>query len=568
VFSSGITPKPELDSPGRARERLFGLSTIVGTTLLSIAVGLAARLLGFDGWRAVVLAFLTVPAALQTSTALVRLMMRSILAPLEGAERTPVDPRGLPVVVPVILRSTRDIDAVAACVEENLPHVRDAPLLLLVDGCDSETFDHPEDVAILYALQACLAKGAGSSRVTILRRRRSYDPVDRVWRGWERKRGKIEEFCLLSRGSADTSFVDPLPSNLQGMEGFVTIDVDTRLLGTTVDRLAAAACSHAAIVVPVIEDVRSCRPSIFERWQAPYWCTRPFKPRMSFSQEYLGSDLFFGKGLILIDRFLGCTIGRIAERTVLSHDHLEAMLAGAVSEPTAIIREDVPRSRRHWERRQHRWMRGDYQVVPWIVTGRLPVSGRVQLANIVCAQAAAPASLAVIGFILHSLAWLNVGWIVTVSLILARPTVLLVPLEAVRFLSDGRQTWRERLRDVGALAVLELGSWLLAAAYLPRDAAMSVHAMTVVTWRRVVSGRGLLDWDDAAAGFPPSPWTGRLQIVVGLLLAGTGIGLPGAQGAAVLLLAGWFLLPVLLEAGQGKALGRVAGMAAPTRSAT
>lgn len=550
------------------RERVFGFSALLGALLLCLGAGVAGWMVSVGGWECIALAALSAPAALHLSTGSIRLLMRLLLQPREENRRSPLDPGGVPVVVPVILRSARDVETVASCVEFNRPHAGPMPMILLVDGRDADAADAPDDATVLRALTSRLAHLLASGQVIIMRRRRRWDAVDRVWRGWERKRGKIEEFCLLLRGRAGTSFADPLPSVLRGVAGFVTIDVDSRLTGTTVARLAGAARGRSAIVVPVIEDVRSRHPTLFEQLQAPYWCTRPFKPRLGFSQQYLGRDLFFGKGLILVDRFLEGTAGRIAERTVLSHDHLEAMLVGAVSEPTAVIREAVPASRRQWERRQHRWMRGDYQIVPWIAAGSLSVFARLQLAVIVGAQAAAPASLAAIMVALIAADAPAAGWIVVAALILVRPSLLLMPLEAVRFLADDKETWRGRLRDVGALAVTELSSWMLAVAYLPRDAALSTHAMAVVAWRRLVSGRRLLDWDDAAAGPPSGRWFAPMQLLFGASCGIAGLRLAGPFALAAVLMAVWSLLPVILEIKARASSAAGAGVGGAARSAT
>ena len=69
------------------------------------------------------------------------------------------------------------------------------------------------------------------SRFFLFHRDRQWNAREQAWIGWERKRGKIEEFNRLLRGATDTSFstqvgdLDVLPS----VRYCITLDSDTRL---------------------------------------------------------------------------------------------------------------------------------------------------------------------------------------------------------------------------------------------------------------------------------------------------------------------------------------------------
>src|SRR5438046_7047084 len=80
----------------------------------------------------------------------------------------------------------------------------------------------------------------GSDRFLRFHRRRLWNAGERMWMGWERKRGKLHELNRLLRGAIDTSFVpvngagDGVPPDVRYV---VTLDADTQLPREAVKRL-------------------------------------------------------------------------------------------------------------------------------------------------------------------------------------------------------------------------------------------------------------------------------------------------------------------------------------------
>jgi cyclic beta-1,2-glucan synthetase len=60
---------------------------------------------------------------------------------------------------------------------------------------------------------------------------RQWNAGEESWIGWERKRGKLEEFNRLLRGARNTSFTTHVgdPELLAGVRYVITLDSDTRL---------------------------------------------------------------------------------------------------------------------------------------------------------------------------------------------------------------------------------------------------------------------------------------------------------------------------------------------------
>ncbi len=73
--------------------------------------------------------------------------------------------------------------------------------------------------------------GGGADRFFLFHRLRQWNAREGLWMGWERKRGKIEEFNRLLRGAADTSFAVTVGdlSILPSVKYCITLDSDTRL---------------------------------------------------------------------------------------------------------------------------------------------------------------------------------------------------------------------------------------------------------------------------------------------------------------------------------------------------
>ena len=83
-------------------------------------------------------------------------------------------------------------------------------------------------------------------------------------------------------------------------------------------------------------------------------------------QDLFGEGIFVGKGIYDVDAFMQTLEDRIPENSLLSHDLFEGIhgRAGLVSD--IVVYEDYPSSYLVQARRLHRWIRGDWQLLPWL----------------------------------------------------------------------------------------------------------------------------------------------------------------------------------------------------------
>jgi cyclic beta-1,2-glucan synthetase len=92
-------------------------------------------------------------------------------------------------------------------------------------------------------------------------------------------------------------------------------------------------------------------------------------------QDLFGEGSYTGKGIYDVDAFEAALNGRVPENALLSHDLFEGIFARAGLVTDIEFFEEFPS---HYEVavvRQHRWARGDWQLLPWIIGHAPETSG-------------------------------------------------------------------------------------------------------------------------------------------------------------------------------------------------
>src|SRR6185295_8682563 len=285
--------------------------------------------------------------------------------------------------------------------------------------------DHEVLAAATDAIRTLNAKhgDGGPDRFFLFHRTRQWNEQERLWMGWERKRGKIEEFNRLLRGATDTSFVLTVgtASILSDVRYCITLDSDTRLprdaarqlIGIIAHPLNRPAFDPAVgrvtegygILQPRISvTFTSAAGSLFARLYSGHTGVDPYTTAVSDTyQDLFGEGIFTGKGLYDVDAFVAALDGRVPENALLSHDLFEGVYArtGLVTDVEVV--DDYPASVLVHARRQHRWVRGDWQILrwlfPWVPTrscltrNRLPLISRWKIFDNLRRSLVAPATV-------------------------------------------------------------------------------------------------------------------------------------------------------------------------------
>ena len=263
-------------------------------------------------------------------------------------------------------------------------------------------------------------------RFLLFHRRRVWNESEQKWIGWERKRGKLHELNRLLRGANDTTFMPtagraPLvPSDVRYV---ITLDADTRLprgaacrlVGTMAHplnrprfdpRVGRVVEGYAVLQPRVTPTLPTDREgSLFQRIFSGLAGMDPYASATSdVYQDLLGEGSYTGKGIYDVDAFEAALAGRVPENALLSHDLFEGTFARAGLVTDIEVFEEFPSHYEVAAARQHRWARGDWQLLPWImghararaalgVARRIPLIGRWKMLDNLRRTLSAPAAL-------------------------------------------------------------------------------------------------------------------------------------------------------------------------------
>ena len=300
------------------------------------------------------------------------------------------------VVIPMLLTNSEQVGEIIDHLEIHFLANDDDQLsfAILADFTDADTETTANDRPLLTFALDRIAQlnrrypypGKEGDRFFIFHRRRQWNPSQDRWMGWERKRGKIHELNQLLRGATHTSYVDvSAPSGLlQSIRYVITLDADTslprdsarRLIGVIIHPLNSPHFNPQAGVVTegygilqprVSVDLSSSFQSRFSQLYSNYIGIDAYHTSVSdVYQDLFGEGSFVGKGLYDVDAFLNATKDRVPENTILSHDLFEGLFVRSALVTEVELYDDHPSDWATFARRQHRWIRGDWQLLPWL----------------------------------------------------------------------------------------------------------------------------------------------------------------------------------------------------------
>ena len=512
------------------------LTTCIVAALIwnSVAMGLTLT-------EIIVLGLLSLFPASDIAVALVnRLVTRAFkprhLPRLKLENGPPVESKTF-VVVPTLLTSVAAIRAQIAQLEVYYLANPDGAVYfaILSDWVDANSQGTPTDAALLdcarheIALLNTQHVTAGGPRFYMLHRARLWNESEGKWIGWERKRGKLTEFNRLLRGATDTSFLPreadqpPLPL---GVRYVLTLDADTKLPIDTVSQLVGIAChplnhpSFDSATHRTVHGYSILQPrvtpslpqgeerSVFQRLFTGAGGVDAYAGAASdVYHDLFGEGSFTGKGLYDVDAFDRALAGRVPPNRLLSHDLFEGIFARCALVSDVEVFEDFPSHVGVAAARQHRWARGDWQLLPWILgsQGRdISAIGRWKMLDNLRRTLSAPAAL-----MLLVLSWALPKapqgiWVALVVTALAVPALVALLDSLVALLRGER--WFQQLRGFGEKILLATGQVLLSVTLLAHHAWLMADAIIRTLVRLFVTRRNLLEWATAAQAPPSQPF--------------------------------------------------------------
>ena len=542
-FEQSVAWRPTVGQ--RMRRAFFAWATplylgaIAAGTAALVAAGVAYA--ASHGWTAASLLLVALLTLVPASEVAIQLLQRGIsyLIPprrLPRLELTAVPPSARTmVIVPTLFDNVQRVNDLVAHLEVqalgNLdPHVHFAILSDFPDA-EHETLPHDRDIldAAKAGIAALNAKHADSrsDRFFLFHRFRQWNAREGLWMGWERKRGKIEEFNRLLRGATDTSFAVMVGdlSVLPDVKYCITLDSDTRLprgvarelIGIITHPLNRA--TFNADVGRVTEGYGILQPrisvtflsaagSLFARLYSGHTGVDPYTSAVSDTyQDLFGEGIFTGKGLYDVDAFIASLEDTVPENALLSHDLFEGLHARVALVSDVELVDDYPSSVLSHARRQHRWVRGDWQILFWLfplVPSRrglkrntLAAIGRWKILDNLRRSLVAPTLLAML---VAGWLWLPgspLAWtLAAVAVVASQLLPIVASLLTGPALSQSFPVFFANLRRDAVTTVAQAG---LSLTFLAFHAYDSAHAIVLTLVRLAVTKRRLLEWETAAA---------------------------------------------------------------------
>ncbi|MFN2567820.1 MAG: glucoamylase family protein, partial [Gemmatimonadaceae bacterium] len=223
-------------------------------------------------------------------------------------------------------------------------------------------------------------------------------------------------------------------------------------------------------------------------------------------QDLYGEGSFTGKGAYDIDAFERATRGRFPENTLLSHDLIEGNYARAGLATDIQVFDEYPTRYLTYTRRMHRWIRGDWQLLPWLAPrvpgpeglepNRLSLLSRWKIFDNVRRSTVEIAQLLFLVAGLTILPGFAPRWTVVALAIVAAPWAISLLLALLRPPLD--KSWRAYYATVWDDARTSATQVALAVTFLPHQALVSADAIARTLWRLAVSRRNLLEWQTAS----------------------------------------------------------------------
>jgi cellobiose phosphorylase len=580
----------------------FPLLPYLGTITLMTAVftgGLLTKAHG-DGlphWLFVMTGVLSLLCASQLAVAVVNwlatlLVIPQLLPRMDFSKGIPPEARTL-TIVPAMLTSAQNIEALIEALEVRFLANLDENLHfgLLTDFQDAAEETMPEDGPLLLLARQRIEElnekysNAKGDTFFLFHRPRQWNARERIWMGYERKRGKLEELNSLLRGGARDRFSLVVGDTgvLSNVKYVITLDTDTQLPRDSARQFVGAmahplnraqydagkqrvVAGYGILQPRVGVSLPGTNRSRYARMYGSDPGIDPYTRAVSdVYQDVFLEGSFIGKGIYEVDAFERALGGRFPENRILSHDLIEGCYARAGLLSDVQLYEEYPASYSADVGRRRRWIRGDWQLVRWLLPGVPGPDGRRQKNPLSLLsrwklfdnlrRSLAPSALT----LLLLLGWtvLSSPWFWTLSVIgtIFVPSLIAAVLDLLKKPDD--VLFGQHLTAVGRSTARRFVQVVFTLACLPYEAFFSLDAIVRTTWRMLVTHKRLLEWSPSGdpdrnsrnystgslAGVCRSMWFAPFLAVTAIIYPA--LFNPAALVAAVPILLLWSASPVI-----------------------
>lgn len=516
------------------RLSLFAYLASIFTISLSVAGG-AAVLLSVFGASKSALAFCTIATLIASSQLAVSLVnwICTLLIPskplpkLDYSDGIPKTEKTL-VIVPTMISSLSNIDDLVESLEVRFLANRDDNLFfaLLTDFLDASLQTLPQDEMLVEVASnkiEDLNQKYGTKSFFLFHRPRLFNKSENVWMGYERKRGKLAALnSVLMGGNLDSfSTVVGNVDALIGTKFVITLDTDTQLprdaarqfVGAMMHPLNRPHFDEEKKMVSSGYGILQPRVGVslpgtnLSRYAALHGNDAGIDPYTravsDVYQDVFREGSFIGKGIYDVEIFEKTLCARFPENRILSHDLLEGcyIRSGLLSDVQ--LYEEYPSGYSADVARRHRWIRGDWQIISWLLES-VPVSRKRRQNNPLTylsqwklidnlRRSLVPSSLTamlIAGWLSPSPAWI---WTAAALAILLVPSLLSSLLDLMRKSEDVH--WAQHVTGSLSSAARNFAQAMFNFACLPYEGVYSLDAIIRTLFRMTVTKKHLLAWN-------------------------------------------------------------------------
>ncbi|MBL0105351.1 MAG: cyclic beta 1-2 glucan synthetase [Bacteroidetes bacterium] len=456
-----------------------------------------------------------------------------LLPRMDYSEGIPTEFKTL-VIIPSMLTNADEIDELVEALEVRYlanmdPHLQFG---LLTDFTDANSQTLPKDQKMLDQVQRGIEElnvkyGFKENEMFFLfHRPRRWNDDEKIWMGYERKRGKLADLNAILRGTGYDRFslIIGKTETLVDIKYVITLDADTQLPRGAAWKLIASMAhplnrafynenkervtnGYGILQPRVAVSLPDINASNFAKLHGNEPGIDPYTRASSdVYQDLFFEGSFIGKGIYDVDIFEKALGKKFPENRILSHDLIEGCYtrSGLISDVQLF--EKYPSTYRADVKRRTRWTRGDWQIAAYF-SPFIPDSNHKWKRN----KLSALSRWKIFDNIRRSL----VPIALTVFLILAwtvlkHPffwTVVVTGMVLMPFFLSSAWHLLRRQKDIVLsqhiiLFSLNFSSSFIQIAFtlicLPYEAFYTFLAITRTTWRMIFSHKKLLEWNPSA----------------------------------------------------------------------
>src|SRR5450432_4505303 len=459
------------------------------------------------------------------------LIIRPLMLPrMDFSEGIPDNSRTL-VAIPSIFNDPKELEDLVENLEVRFlanrgPNIHFA---LLTDFKDAKTEILPEEEELLRTARIQIEKlnskygNDNNDLFFIFHRPRKYNTKEKVWMGYERKRGKLAEMNALLRGRDREKFLLIVgdSSVYEKVKYVITLDTDTQLprdaawkiTGTMAhpmnhphfsDRKQRVVEGYGILQPRVAVSLPYDDTTAFARLHGNEPGIDPYTRAISdVYQDIFGEGSFIGKGIYDVDAFEKALNGRFPENRILSHDLLEGSYARCGLLSDVQLYEAYPTRYEVDMKRRHRWIRGDWQIASWMLPWVPGFNGKI-LKNPISSLSKwkifdnlrrSLVPIALLCMLLFGWVYSHspLFWTAAVVFMIVLPSLIIFIWEILRKPKDIilLQHIMLSLRYAANSFLLHLLNF----ATIPYEAFLNMHAIIITNWRMLISHKNLLQWN-------------------------------------------------------------------------